>query len=155
VAERKKTVHIYTDGGCQPNPGVGGWGAVLMYGDHYRELSGGEGHTTNNRMELLAAIRALSALKRPCAVRMHTDSQYLQRGISEWLPKWKRKGWKRGRGVVKNMDLWQELDALNERHDVTWEWVRGHAGDVFNERCDELAGAAIAQIRRNGKAKTP
>lgn len=143
-----KTVIIYTDGGCEPNPGTGGWAAVLSYGGAYKELSGGEPRTTNNRMEMTAAIEALRALKRRCKVVLHTDSQYLQRGVTEWMPKWKSKGWKRGKKPVKNLDLWQELDRLIEQHDVEWRWVRGHVGDPLNERCDELAGQEIAALRR-------
>lgn len=140
----KDMVVIYTDGGCDPNPGVGGWGAVLLFRGRMRELSGGTPQTTNNRMELTAAIEALSALKRPCRVVLHTDSEYVKRGITEWLPGWKRRNWRRRTGPVLNEDLWRRLDAEAARHAVTWRWVRGHAGDPLNERCDELAGAAIA-----------
>lgn len=138
-----KTIYVYTDGGCDPNPGVGGWGAVLLYNGHRKELSGGADHTTNNRMELTAAIEALDSLKRSCDVHLYTDSQYLQRGVTEWLANWKRKGWRSSAGKVKNVDLWQRLDDLLQRHDVTWEWVRGHNGVLENERCDELAAAEI------------
>ncbi|MFA6243306.1 MAG: ribonuclease HI [Candidatus Hydrogenedentales bacterium] len=138
-------VEIYTDGGCKPNPGVGGWGAVLLYGDKSRELSGGEENTTNNRMELTAAVRALEALKRPCRVVLHTDSEYLRRGITEWMPQWKRIGWKRREGELKNKDLWQKLDTLAQSHNVDWRWLKGHAGHPLNERCDELAGLEIAK----------
>lgn len=134
---------VYTDGGCDPNPGTGGWGAVLICGSHERELSGGEPRTTNNRMEMTAAIEALSALKRPCRVSLYTDSEYLQKGITEWLPQWKRRNWRRKTGPVKNEDLWRRLDALTEMHHVTWHWLRGHAGHHYNERCDTLAGEAI------------
>lgn len=147
--EKEDRVIIYTDGACDPNPGPGGWAAVLMYKDHMKELSGCESRTTNNRMELIAAIAALNSLKRPCPVTVHTDSQYLQRGITEWMPGWKRRGWLRGRGKVKNVDLWQELDALTQKHDVKWQWVPGHAGHLYNERCDELAREAIKQARHS------
>ena len=143
-------VRIYTDGGCVPNPGIGGWGAILAYGDACKELSGGEEETTNNRMELTAAVRALEALRRPCDVELYTDSQYLKNGITEWLPAWKRKGWQRSRGVLKNKDLWQKLDALVTKHRVAWHWVRGHAGNVMNERCDELAEQEIIRLRGRG-----
>ena len=142
-------VTIYTDGGCDPNPGTGGWAAVLLYKAVVKELSGGEQETTNNRMELTAAIRALEALKRACKVTLHTDSQYLQKGITEWLPGWKKRGWKRKEGAVKNEDLWRALDALCDRHDVTWKWVRGHAGNFYNERCDELAQERITALKRS------
>lgn len=147
--EKEDRVVIYTDGACDPNPGPGGWAAVLMYKDHMKELSGCETKTTNNRMELIAAIEALNSLKRPCSVIVHTDSQYLQRGITEWMQKWKRRGWLRGTGKVKNIDLWQELNALTQKHDVKWQWVPGHAGHFFNERCDELAREAIKQVRHH------
>ncbi|NUM53272.1 MAG: ribonuclease HI [Candidatus Hydrogenedentes bacterium] len=140
-------VEIYTDGGCQPNPGTGGWGAILRYRDKERELSGAEPNTTNNRMELTAAVRALEALTRPCEVIMHTDSEYLRNGITSWLPSWKRNGWKRKEGALKNVDLWQRLDELASQHHIDWRWVKGHAGHEFNERCDELATAAIATLR--------
>ncbi|MBN2311859.1 MAG: ribonuclease HI [Candidatus Hydrogenedentes bacterium] len=149
-----RTVTIYTDGGCVPNPGVGGWGAVLVYGDITKELSGGEPQTTNNRMELTAAVRALESLKRTCRVVVYTDSQYLQKGITAWLPAWKRNGWQRKRGGLKNVDLWQQLDALIARHDVEWRWIRGHSGEWFNERCDELAGEAIARLSGPKKRAT-
>lgn len=138
-------VTIYTDGGCDPNPGIGGWGAVLLYDGHRKELSGGEPETTNNRMELTAAVEALRSLKRPCRVELHTDSEYLQKGITQWLPSWKRKNWRRKGGPVKNVDLWKELDALANAHTVEWAWVRGHTGIAENERCDELATAEIAR----------
>lgn len=137
-------VTIYTDGGCDPNPGVGGWGAVLIHGAHRKELSGGAPESTNNRMEMTAAIEALRALKRPCRVTLYTDSEYLKRGVTEWMPGWKRRGWKRGRdGEVKNVDLWQALDAEIQRHEIEWRWVRGHSGVPENERCDVLAQEAI------------
>jgi ribonuclease HI len=152
VVKNTEQVIIYTDGGCDPNPGVGGWAAVMLYNGTERELSGGDPDTTNNRMELIAAVEALSALKRPCSVVLHTDSQYLKNGITQWLPGWKRKGWKRKGGELKNVDLWKQLDELAGRHAVEWRWVRGHAGNHFNERCDVLAGQAIAeQKRRRGR----
>lgn len=144
-------VVVYTDGGCEPNPGVGGWAAVLTCRGHSRELAGGEAETTNNRMELTAAIKALEALKRPCRVEIHTDSEYLKRGITEWLPAWKRNQWRRKRGSLLNADLWRRLDALVSTHQVDWRWVKGHAGHPLNERCDQLAGEAIARIRAQHK----
>ena len=144
---KKSRVVIYTDGGCVPNPGVGGWAAILLSADRRREISGGESDSTNNRMEMTAAIEALRALKRPCHVVLHTDSQYLKKGISEWLPKWRRNGWRTRTGPVKNVDLWQLLQEEVERHDVEWEWVRGHSGVEENERCDELVQAQIEAIR--------
>jgi ribonuclease HI len=141
------TVEIYTDGACSGNPGPGGWGAVLRCEGRQRELSGGEPHTTNNRMELTAVIQALAALSRSCKVVLYTDSQYVQKGISQWLQGWKRKGWRTTTGPVKNLDLWQELDRLNQHHQVQWRWVKGHAGHVENERADELARAGMAARR--------
>lgn len=143
----RTTVEIYTDGGCQPNPGIGGWAAVLIYKDTVREISGAEPNTTNNRMELTAAVRALEALKRPCKVVMHTDSEYLKQGVTAWMRGWKRNGWKRKEGALKNVELWKELDALTARHEVQWRWVRGHAGHPYNERCDALASEAIAKLK--------
>ena len=141
-------VTIHTDGACSGNPGPGGWGVILQWGGHTRELRGGEPHTTNNRMELMAAIMALETLKRPCEVDLHTDSQYLRHGITEWMRSWKRNGWRTtDRKPVKNVDLWQRLDAAANRHSVHWHWVRGHAGHDLNERADELAREAIAEIR--------
>lgn len=138
------TVTIYTDGACRGNPGPGGWGAVLLYGGHRRELSGAHADTTNNRMELTAAIRALEALSRPSAVGLYTDSTYLKDGITRWLPNWKARGWRTAsKAPVKNRDLWEALDALSNRHDVTWHWVRGHAGNAENERADALARQAL------------
>lgn len=148
VDSPRKQVIIYTDGGCDPNPGTGGWAAVLRCGVRIKELSGGDSETTNNRMEMTAAIRALESLKYPCKVDLHTDSQYLQRGITEWLPNWKRMGFRRKGGAVLNADLWRRLDELAARHDVRWIWVRGHAGDPINERCDELAARAILEQKR-------
>ncbi|MFC3517900.1 ribonuclease HI [Streptomonospora nanhaiensis] len=135
-----RSVVIYTDGACSGNPGPGGWGAVLRYGEHDKELYGGEARTTNNRMELMAAIMALEALKRPLSVRLHTDSTYVRNGITSWIHGWKRSGWRtRDRKPVKNADLWQRLDAIAARHDIEWRWVRGHNGDAGNERADALA----------------
>jgi len=140
-------VEIYTDGACSGNPGPGGWGAVLSYGGRSKELSGGEAApTTNNRMELMAAIQALESLKRPSKVRLHTDSSYLRNGITGWLASWKRNGWKTAsRQPVKNEDLWRRLDAAAAKHDVQWLWVRGHAGDPGNERADALANLGMAE----------
>ena len=144
-------VVIHTDGACSGNPGVGGWGAILEWGDRRREIKGGEAHTTNNRMELMAAISALETLKRPCDVDLHTDSQYLRQGITSWIHGWKRNGWKTAdRKPVKNIDLWQRLDAAIARHTVRWHWVRGHSGHDLNERANELAREAIAEIRASG-----
>jgi len=141
-------VVIYTDGACSGNPGPGGWGAILKFGDHEKEISGGDAHTTNNRMELMAAISALEALKRPCKVELHTDSQYVQQGISTWIKQWKRNGWRTAdKKPVKNTDLWQRLDAALAHHDVDWRWVRGHVGHEMNERADRLAVAAIEKFR--------
>lgn len=135
---------IHTDGGCRGNPGPGAYAAVLRCRDHVREVVGTESRTTNNRMELRAAIAGLSALKRPCKVRLVTDSEYLRRGISEWLPGWIQKGWRTSaKKPVLNRDLWEELDELRRLHQVTWDWVRGHAGDPDNERCDRLVNEAM------------
>jgi ribonuclease HI len=142
------SVTIYTDGACSGNPGPGGWGAILMSGEHERELFGGEPLTTNNRMELTAAIKALEALKRPCKVELHTDSQYVRQGVTEWLAGWKARGWKTAaKAPVKNEDLWRELDAARARHDVVWNWVKGHAGHPLNERADALARKGVDQVR--------
>jgi len=141
-------VVVHTDGACSGNPGPGGWGAILQWGGHTRELKGGEAHTTNNRMELMAAIVALETLKRPCDVDLHTDSQYLRQGITGWIHGWKRNGWKTAdKKPVKNADLWQRLDTAADRHTVHWHWVRGHSGHDLNERADELAREAIAELR--------
>jgi len=141
-------VVIYTDGACSGNPGPGGWGAILMSGVHERELWGGESHTTNNRMELMAAIKALEALKRPCRVELHTDSQYLRKGVTEWLPGWKARGWRTAaKAPVKNEDLWRALDEARQRHEVAWRWVKGHSGHPLNERADWLARKGIADLR--------
>lgn len=133
-------VVIYTDGACSGNPGPGGWGAILMWGDREKELCGGEPATTNNRMEMMAAIQALEALNRPCRVELHTDSQYLMKGVTEWLAGWKARGWKTtSKEPVKNVDLWRRLDEARLRHQVDWRWVKGHAGHELNERADALA----------------
>lgn len=139
-----ETVEIYTDGACKGNPGPGGWGAWLKSGGHEKELFGGEPSTTNNRMELRAVIEALNVLKRPCKVVLHTDSQYVQKGISEWIHGWKARGWKTAsREPVKNVDLWQALDAAQSRHQIEWRWVKGHAGHAGNERADALANRGV------------
>ena len=144
AASDKPRVTIYTDGACAGNPGPGGWGAILISGKHRKELNGGEAASTNNRMELTAAISALEALKRPARVDIHTDSEYVQKGISGWINGWKRNGWRTSaRQPVKNADLWQRLDAAQARHEVRWHWLRGHAGHPENERADELARAGI------------
>ena len=141
-------IEIYTDGACSGNPGPGGWGAILRYEGKEKELSGSEPLTTNNRMELMAAIAALEALKKPVAAKVHTDSQYVQKGISEWIHGWKRRGWKTaGKDPVKNEDLWRELDRLAAQHEIEWIWVRGHAGHPENERADELANKGMRQVR--------
>jgi ribonuclease HI len=138
---------IYTDGACSGNPGPGGWGAILMSGRHRRELSGGERLTTNNRMELMAAISALEALKKPSVVELHTDSQYVKNGIESWIHNWRRNGWRTAdRKPVKNAELWQRLDEARRGHEIDWRWVKGHAGHVHNERADELAREAIAAV---------
>ena len=142
-------IEIYTDGACRGNPGPGGWAALLRHGAHERELSGAEPLTTNNRMELTAVIRALEALKRPARARVYTDSEYVRRGISEWLPAWKARGWRTAeRKPVKNQDLWQRLDELAAGHQIEWLWVPGHAGVPGNERVDRLANAAIDTLPR-------
>ena len=141
------SVEIYTDGACKGNPGPGGWGALMKTGEHERELFGGEPQTTNNRMELTAVIRALEALTRRCSVIVHTDSQYVQKGIGEWLSNWKRRGWLTAdRKPVKNVDLWQQLDRLAAGHDIEWRWVRGHNGDPGNERADGLANQGVTSL---------
>ena len=141
-------VTVYTDGACSGNPGPGGWGAILMSGPHRKEIKGGEPETTNNRMELSAAIGALEALKRPSVVALHTDSNYLKDGITKWIHGWKRNGWKTAdKKPVKNEDLWKRLDAAAARHDVAWNWVKGHAGHPENERADELARAGMAPFK--------
>jgi ribonuclease HI len=143
-----KKVEIFTDGACRGNPGPGGWGALLRYGEVERELSGGERNTTNNRMELVAAIEALKALSQPCSVDITTDSVYVKNGITNWLEGWKKKGWKTAaRKAVKNVDLWQALDEQNQRHDVRWHWVKGHSGHAENERADQLANRGIDALQ--------
>jgi len=137
-------VDIYTDGACSGNPGPGGWGSVLLYNSHRRELSGGERTTTNNRMELMAVIAAIEVLKRPCRVTIHTDSVYVMKGMTEWLPQWKRRNWRTaGRQAVKNVELWQRLEEVLAPHKVKWRWIKGHSGVAENERADELARRAI------------
>lgn len=143
-----KQIIIYTDGACSGNPGPGGWGALLQYNGHERELFGGEKDTTNNRMEIMAALEALNALKEPCKVDLFTDSVYVRDGISKWIEGWKRNGWQTAaKKPVKNMDLWQALDDARKRHDVVWHWVKGHAGHAENERVDELARKGVAEIK--------
>lgn len=149
-----KKVAVFTDGACSGNPGPGGWGAILRFDGTVRELSGGERATTNNRMELLAAISALNALKEPCAVELYTDSNYVRDGISGWIEGWKRNGWKTAaRTPVKNAELWQALDEARRRHKVTWHWVKGHAGHPENERADELAREGMRPFKGRGKAQ--
>lgn len=147
-------VIIHTDGACSGNPGPGGWGALLRFGEHERELCGGARETTNNRMELTAAIEALEALKRPCTVELHTDSTYVRNGITQWLANWKRRDWRTSdKKPVKNADLWQRLDAARGRHDVSWHWVKGHAGHEENERADALAREGMAPYKSGKSAK--
>jgi ribonuclease HI len=147
-----KKVFIYTDGACRGNPGPGGWGVLLRYGRQEKILSGAEPHTTNNRMELIAAIQALAALHEPCQVELYTDSQYLHKGISEWLPKWKKHGWKKAdKKQVKNADLWADLDRETTRHHVTWHWVKGHSGHRENELADSIANLAIDELTKKDK----
>jgi ribonuclease HI len=150
------TVEIFTDGACSGNPGPGGWGAILRYRGVEKELSGAEAPTTNNRMELMAAIAALEALKRPSRVKLYTDSQYLRDGITRWLPVWKARGWRTAnKSPVKNIDLWQRLDAAAAHHDIEWHWVRGHAGHPENTRADALARAAIIAARASPPGDEP
>ena len=145
-------VVMFTDGACRGNPGAGGWGAILSASDHERSLAGAERMTTNNRMELKAAIEGLKALKKHCDVTLYTDSQYVKKGITEWLTNWKQKGWQTAaRKPVKNIDLWQQLDELQTRHNVDWRWVKGHAGIEGNEKADLLANAAIDELLKSGK----
>ena len=144
-----KNVVIYTDGACIGNPGPGGWGAILRYGEHEKELNGGERYTTNNRMELIAAIMSLEALKFKCKVDIYTDSKYVQEGITKWIHDWKKKGWRTAHGKpVKNVDLWQRLETIVEQHKVEWHWIRGHSGDRFNERADQLANEGIKKVNK-------
>ena len=151
MTEQRVTIH--TDGACSGNPGPGGWGAILSFGDHEKELKGGETHTTNNRMELMGAISALEALKKPCAIDLYTDSKYMRDGIMKWIHGWKKNNWRTAdKKPVKNIDLWQRLDAAIERHDLHWHWVKGHAGHNMNERADQLARDAIAEFRAASRA---
>jgi len=154
MSDDEKRVQIYTDGACSGNPGPGGWGAILIYGEHRRELKGGDAHTTNNRMELMAAISALEALKMGIAVDLFTDSEYVRNGITKWINGWKRNGWKTAdKKPVKNMELWQRLEEALKRHQVAWHWVKGHAGHPENERADELARAGIADLKKSGTTR--
>jgi ribonuclease HI len=151
MENRMKKVTLYTDGACSGNPGPGGWAAILIYGERTREISGGEADTTNNRMELMATIMGLKQLKEPCLVTLCTDSKYVLQGFTEWMPGWQKKGWKTAdKKPVKNVDLWQALDAAAKPHRITWQWVKGHSGDTHNDRADALAVAA-AQARRRVK----
>jgi len=141
---KPKHVDIYTDGACSGNPGPGGWGSVLLWGDHRKEISGGESETTNNRMEMMAVIKALDVLKKPCDIKLFTDSVYVMKGVTEWMPQWKKRNWRTAsKQPVKNVDLWQKLEAGLHAHKVDWIWVRGHSGVPENERADELARMAI------------
>ena len=150
VHSAKDTVHIYTDGGCRGNPGPGGWGVLLRYKDHEKTLYGGEVMTTNNRMELMAAIMGLESLSRPCTVHLTTDSQYVKKGITEWIAQWKKRGWKTAaKQPVKNEDLWRRLEIAVQRHEVDWRWVRGHSGHVENELVDTLANRAMDELTAN------
>ncbi len=147
-------VSIWTDGACSGNPGPGGWGAILQFGDREKELCGGEALTTNNRMELTAAIMALEALTRPCVIDLYTDSQYLRGGVTTWIAGWKARGWRTAdKKPVKNVDLWQRLEAAEARHDVDWHWVKGHAGHEMNERADLLARRGLTSMRLGGNVK--
>ena len=149
-----RRVAIWTDGACSGNPGPGGWGAILVFNGVEKELSGGEQLTTNNRMELMAAISALEALTRACAIDLHTDSKYVMDGVTGWIHNWKKRGWKTAdKKPVKNVELWQRLDAARERHEIEWKWVKGHAGDEMNERADELARAGMAPFIAARRAK--
>ena len=151
--ERGSKVVIFTDGSCRGNPGPGGWAAVLSFNGREKEISGGETATTNNRMELTAAIEALNALTRPCVVELHTDSQYVKNGITQWLPLWKARGWRTmTKGAVKNEDLWRRLDEARQRHQVDWRWVKGHAGHEMNERVDVLARQALERVEAEMRA---
>ncbi|KZE25357.1 RNase HI [Crenobacter luteus] len=144
----EEIVELFTDGACKGNPGPGGWGAILRYKGQEKEMSGGEDNTTNNRMEMTAVIEGLAVLKRPCRVVVYTDSQYVQKGISEWIHGWKKRGWKTAaKEPVKNADLWQKLDEIAARHQIDWRWVRGHAGHPENERADELANRGVAAVQ--------
>ncbi len=144
-----KRVLAFTDGACRGNPGPGGWGVLLRYSDHEKTISGGELNTTNNRMELMAAIKALAAIKEACMIELYTDSQYVQKGITEWLPGWKKRHWKKSDNKpVKNVDLWQALDSQTQRHQVSWHWVKGHNGHIENELVDALANKAIDDFQK-------
>lgn len=146
-SEKMNEVEIYTDGACRGNPGPGGWGVWMISGNHEKELFGGVANTTNNRMELMAVIEALRALKRPCRVVIHTDSQYVQKGISEWIHNWKIRGWRTAdKKLVKNVDLWKELDQAREQHNIDWRWIKGHAGHDGNEKADQLANKGVDSI---------
>lgn len=146
-------VEVFTDGACKGNPGPGGWGALLKFKGAERELWGGEANTTNNRMELMAAIQALAALKRPCRIRLTTDSEYVMKGITQWLVNWKKRNWQTAaRQPVKNAELWRDLDAQVQRHDVEWRWVRGHTGHPENERADQLANRGVDEVRKTLQA---
>jgi ribonuclease HI len=142
-----KKIKIFTDGACRGNPGPGGWGVLLRYDEHEKQLLGSEKETTNNRMELMAAIKALESLKQKCIIDLYTDSQYVQKGIIEWLPQWKQRNWKKAdKKPVKNADLWQKLDELQTKHEITWHWVKGHSGHIENDLVDALANQAIDQF---------
>ncbi len=153
----KAPVVIYSDGACSGNPGPGGWGALLIYGNHRKELKGGEALTTNNRMELRAATEALDALTRPCTIEVHTNSQYVRNGIMQWIHRWKANGWRTaGKDPVKNEDLWRRLDEASQRHQITWHWVKGHAGHEENERADALAREGMKPfLKKKTKASAP
>lgn len=156
MSDQDKVVRLYTDGACKGNPGIGGWGALLCYGEHEKELYGGEAQTTNNRMELMAVIQGLNALTRPCVVEVWLDSEYVKNGITEWLPNWKRRGWRTAdKKPVKNEDLWRRLEAAASGHEITWHWVRGHSGHRENELADRLANDAIdAMLAASGRGVT-
>jgi len=142
-------VLIYTDGACKGNPGPGGWGVILNYKENLKELYGGDPETTNNRMELMAAIQAFEALKKPCRVKINTDSKYVLQGITEWMPNWKKRGWKTAsKAPVKNEDLWRRLDAAISQHEVNWQWIKGHSGNIGNDRADSLANVGIEELRK-------
>ncbi len=152
MSDNNKKVLIYTDGACSGNPGPGGWGAILIYGERRKEIKGGEAETTNNRMELTAAIRAIEAINRHSKIELHTDSGYLRDGITKWINNWKRNGWRTSqKKPVKNDDLWKELDELRNEHDISWHWVKGHAGHPMNERADELAREGMQPFQSFGE----
>ncbi len=148
-------VKIYTDGACRGNPGPGGWGAVMLYRDRVRELSGGDRHTTNNRMELTAVIKALAELRKSAEIDVYSDSSYVVKGMTGWIHDWKRRGWKRASGSLENVDLWRELAELADLHRIRWHWVRGHSGDPLNERADELAKTAVPSVKDREKTENP